>query len=168
MLFRRDDFWTCRILCQYVCCGLRWSYIKTFVEKCRFKFQSHWIWKCLPQPHSYDYYYGGRTGAMLHIVLGRTWFGLKFGSVFWRFERSLDKPGSRFCFDGETLKNLPFFCHPMYIEDVYLLLHFRFWHFQKCHFQIFSEMIIGVILTFLEKIFDFDTFKNDTFENDTF
>ena len=47
----------------------------------------------------------------------------------------------------------------MYIayEDVYLLLHFRFWHFQewyfqKCHFQLFSEIIIWIILTLLEKI----------------
>ena len=76
------------------------------------------------------------------------------------------------------------------IEDVYLLLHFRFWHFQEWHFQK-QNILLGSCsgppkkarvgsgfgspktpqpyyldhFNTFEENFDFDTFKNDTFES---
>ena len=55
------------------------------------------------------------------LVLGRTWFGSRFGSVFggsvgsrfgfWGQTRG--SVGSRFGFDGKTFKKSPIFCHPI-------------------------------------------------------
>ena len=95
------------------------------------------VWICWPEKKGFFFLWTTQYIARVKKV------------VFWPYISTLLEEVCWAAVDPSDQKN--------YIEDVYLLLHFRFchfqeWYFQKCHFQIFSEMIIFIILTLLEKI----------------